>query len=188
MLRDANNIEKYSKRSIRNTIQHLSHMIQTKTKGFTLIELLVVIAIIGILAGIVLVSLGGARANARDARRQADMRQFSTAMELCYDETTCGAGNDAYITSVALPTVIGTFMPAVPDDPQAATANYGWVDNLTTPNSQDYCAYAILEGGDAATTIQMVLAGPGGVRERTIADADNNRLPDAGVITLTNCE
>lgn len=162
-------------------------MIQTKTKGFTLIELLVVIAIIGILAGIVLVSLGGARANARDARRQADMRQFSTAMELCYDDTACGAGNDAYITSATLPAAVGTYMVAVPDDPQAG-ANYGWIDNLTTPNNQDYCAYAILEGGDTATTIQVVLAGPGGVREQPIADADNNRVPDPGVITLAACE
>ena len=167
-------------------------MLQTKqkglalrnSKGFTLIELLVVIAIIGILAGIVLVSLGGARASARDARRNADMRQFSTAMELCYDDTICGDGNDAYYIGAALPNAIGTFMPAVPDDPQAG-ANYGWVDNATTPNNQDYCAYAILEGGSTETNRQMVFAGPGGVREKSVAVT--NGVPNVA-ITLTNCE
>jgi len=55
-------------------------------KGFTLIELLVVIAIIGLLSSIVLVSLQGARENARDARRLSDMGQILLALQLYYDK------------------------------------------------------------------------------------------------------
>lgn len=58
--------------------------IMKKEKGFTLIELLVVIAIIGVLAAFAMVSLGGARSKARDARRLSDMRQVQTALEMYY--------------------------------------------------------------------------------------------------------
>ncbi len=56
-----------------------------KRKGFTLIELLVVIAIIGILASIVMVSMGGARTKAKDARIKGDLAQVRSIAELIYD-------------------------------------------------------------------------------------------------------
>ncbi|MFZ3073523.1 MAG: type II secretion system protein [Minisyncoccales bacterium] len=51
-------------------------------KGFTLIELLVVISIIGVLSGLVMVTMQDMRAGARDARRRQDLAQVAKAVEL----------------------------------------------------------------------------------------------------------
>ena len=139
-------------------------------KGFTLIELLVVIAIIGILAGIVLVSLGGARSSARDARRQADIRQINIAQELFYND------NDAYTTGLVAPASIGTYLASVPVDPQAGVGAYGWADNTGVGDDQDYCVYATLE--KTGTNTVYFVAGPNGAKE----------LDSASAPTLTVCE
>jgi prepilin-type N-terminal cleavage/methylation domain-containing protein len=117
-------------------------------KGFTLIELLVVVAIIGLLSSVVLVSLGGARSKARDARRQADLRQISTAMEMCYDDPNC-AGVERYpLTNAGVNTVTqidtdGTpLYMKVPCDPRGCDAGYYWTSNSAAPAQQYYCVYA----------------------------------------------
>lgn len=113
-------------------------------------ELLVVIAIIGLLSSIVLVSLGPVRERARDAQRQSDIRQISTAMELCYDDTSCGVVGETnqYPTFDSKPEAIGggmdrPYMEQVPDDP-LGDRDYGWINN--TSDSQRYCVFAELEG------------------------------------------
>lgn len=134
------------------------------SKGFTLIELLVVIAIIGLLASIVLASLNSARKKARDARRQADLKQLQNALELYANDNgglyplggtpaTCGGSSGCLVndSTAGLAAATGgldsqymTTLPADPlDDASLDHVYYYKIDNTTSPTQ--YCLSVELE-------------------------------------------
>jgi len=84
-----------------------------KQKGFSLIELLIVVAIMGILAAVVLSSLGTAREKARDARRIQDVKDMAKLLVIESDSgnvllTGC-TGADALASTCTGPGDVSSF-------------------------------------------------------------------------------
>ena len=84
-------------------------------RGFTLIELLLVIVIIGVLAGMMSVSLSGRSEQARVARAQSDISgQLSTALDLFEQDVgrypTNEEGLQALVEDPGLPGWIGPYL------------------------------------------------------------------------------
>ena len=123
----------------------MNTMITKNKHGFTLIELLVVIAIIGILSGMVMVSMNGARQKARDARRQSDMRQLEAAQQLYYGSNSVYADDTVTSGATAAITDGGTqLIGSLVDPTNDSTYKYQSFPN-TGANSNHFCYYAKLE-------------------------------------------
>lgn len=107
-------------------------------RGFTLVELLVVIAIISVLATLLLLQLGVARAKARDAKRIADINQVRSGLELFFDD------NGSYPATMVLGGAgVGSLVPAylvnLPVDPLVgASCTTNTYDGLAVSNQNCY--------------------------------------------------
>ncbi|KKS77649.1 MAG: General secretion pathway protein G [Candidatus Woesebacteria bacterium GW2011_GWB1_43_14] len=86
-------------------------------KGFTLMELLIVIAVLGVLLTLVSLRLVGPEKQARDTKRQSDLKQYQTLLEIY-----ASANKEKYPSEdgVTLPLVCTNYLGATscPDDPR----------------------------------------------------------------------
>ena len=122
--------------------------LKNKSKGFTLIEMLIVITIIALLASLILVGMGGARAKTRDSRRVADLHNMMNALELYY------AKNAYYPQDIGswtdLETVLvgaGIGVSRIPKDPLVSTGRT--YEYRVSGDYQDYVLGVLLEQDDA---------------------------------------
>lgn len=163
--------------------------LQLKPKrGFTLIELMIAISIIAILSAVGLVTYNSTRMIARDAKRKADLRAISQALELFYAEykrypcsgnaSTNSAAtswlSDSNVANCVSSGVTGsgfsiapTYMSSVPKDP-LQTGSYYYTYYSTNLNgwasctNQDAILWAQLENSndpDRAALSPRVICG-----------------------------
>jgi prepilin-type N-terminal cleavage/methylation domain-containing protein len=155
---------------------------KTNHQAFTLVELLVVIVIIGILSTLAIIALGNIRAKSRDAKRVADLKQISTALELFYDDhgyypTIITPGNS--LMSVDGTTAYLAIIPSNPtprNDGSCPDKNYFY----QSFNSQaNYYLLACLSSSQASLAAGVVkVSNSSGVASSLILD-DSPLLADA---------
>ncbi len=120
----------------------------TKKQSFTLIELLVVLAIITLLISVIVVSTGPSREKAKDARRQADIREIMNAMGMCYSDDgqypDIAVDASSMVTNTSIASGVKTYLSPFPKDPNGVNY-YGKANAVTPPATrQQYCIYAVL--------------------------------------------
>jgi prepilin-type N-terminal cleavage/methylation domain-containing protein len=90
---------------------------QKEIKAFTLIELLVAIAIVGILSGVIFVSMSGAISSAKDAQTKVDMATIEKAI---LEYTVLNSETYPALLSDLVPVYLGD----IPDNPNGGSYTY----------------------------------------------------------------
>ncbi len=134
--------------------------------GFTLVEILVVIAIIGILAGIISLSLFGARDKARDSKRKVEISQIGRLLTLSCYMPDGGAGEyDLMPLAEELRSKYpqyNQYLSAVPKDPKTGTETESKYIYTASSDGKKCAVYANLENMNERVTLTITTPTPGG--------------------------
>lgn len=120
--------------------------------GFTLIELLIVISIIAVMAAISMVAYNSFSKNARDTRRQTDLRLIQSALEKYH------ADFKYYPTSLSNLT---NYLSIIPSDPttgnqyQYKSLNVDGTDCTDSTGCLRYRLYAKLENSSSGYNLEV---------------------------------
>ena len=132
-------------------------------KGFTLIELLVVISIIGVLIGLSVFGLQGARQVSRDSKRRIDLESIKSGIEIyksdCNSYPVSAGGDPSTVLATSGTTLAGsgtptscastnTYIAQIPQDPTFPNKNYRYASDGVT-----YEICASLEQDNSAPSV-----------------------------------
>ena len=132
-------------------------------RGFTLIEIMVSVSIMVILTIIGVVSYSQINKRSRDVKRKGDIEQIRSALEMYRsDDVGYPAGNypNWGIASDYLGILVGTYIPAIPTDPQQSSWNYYYIaTNMDDNKYYGYCVCGMLETINALSSTCSVSYG-----------------------------
>ena len=157
-----------------------------RQRGFTLIELLVVIAIIGILSSIIMVSLGGVKQKARDAKRIADLRSIQLALATYYNDNLFYPRNIYTPSNTVAGSDIGNglapaYLSVVPKDPNGNSSdNCNSTGANTLPSCYRYNAY-VVSGTGLCNSGNTPVAYHVGAAMEEATNANLSQDTDAGI-------
>lgn len=133
-----------------------------KSRGFSLIELLVVITIIALLTGVILDSIGGSKAKARDAQRISDVGQLQLALALYFDRcntypTPSSGVLSASTHDATCPSgiTLGSYINQVPTPPSGVSGVTTYAYSALNNGSGIYVSYVLhasLEGTNVVSS------------------------------------